>query len=338
MRRLLALTLAVLIPLSTPALALCTGDSAFDRLPATDQIRLQEKAAQVPYHQGLLWQASKGARQITVMGTMHLYDPRLQGIMDQLEPMIAGADRLFLEMTAEDEAAFQVKMLADPALFVIAQGPGLDELLSPESWLALTNTLTLMPELGMPPEIAARMKPWLLGIMLSVPSCVLDSMRAGQAGLDRMIGARAQALDLPMVSLDDGDKMLALLAGDPLEDQIEDFDLAMRMLDHDPAQMVATIEHYFDQSFRLNWEYSLDHARARTTDPDQRAWLDSLLVEMEDELLTQRNADWMQVLLTDDSQRAFVAVGAAHLAGFGGVLDLLEQDGWTLSRLPLQVE
>lgn len=299
---------------------------------------MQEKAARVPYHEGLLWQAIKGTRQITVMGTMHLYDPRLLGIMQQLEPMIADADRLFLEMTEPDGTAFQAKMLADPALFMIAQGPGLDELLSPESWQALTNTLALMPELGMPPEIAARMKPWLLGIMLSLPSCVLDSMRAGQSGLDRMIGARALALDLPMASLDDGDKMLALLAGDPLEDQIEDFDLAMRMLDHDPAQMVATIEHYFDQSFRLNWEYTLEHARSRTTDPDQRVWLDGLLVEMEDELLTQRNADWMQVLLADDSQRPFVAVGAAHLGGHGGLLDLLEQDGWSLTRLPLQID
>jgi uncharacterized protein YbaP (TraB family) len=56
---------------------------------------------------------------------------------------------------------------------------------------------------------------------------------------------------------------------------------------------------------------------------------------MEQMLLIDRNTAWIPVIdaAVTGHQNAVVAVGAAHLPGESGILNLLEQDGWTISRL-----
>ena len=51
-------------------------------------------------------------------------------------------------------------------------------------------------------------------------------------------------------------------------------------------------------------------------------------------LLTDRNTGWIDVLLTAPEDVLFAAVGAAHLPGENGVLHLLENEGFTIERLP----
>ena len=60
------------------------------------------------------------------------------------------------------------------------------------------------------------------------------------------------------------------------------------------------------------------------TDPDLRA-----------ALLTNRNADWVRQLspILEDDALPLVAVGAAHLVGTDGLPAMLEQLGYTTTRL-----
>jgi len=56
----------------------------------------------------------------------------------------------------------------------------------------------------------------------------------------------------------------------------------------------------------------------------------------EQKMLTDRNASWVDRLLEQaQGQKVFAAVGAAHLPGEIGVLRLLENDGFEITRLPL---
>jgi len=54
----------------------------------------------------------------------------------------------------------------------------------------------------------------------------------------------------------------------------------------------------------------------------------------EDIFLTNRNKNWIPKLKTEmASKRCFVAVGAAHLFGENGILQLLENEGYTVTAI-----
>ena len=52
----------------------------------------------------------------------------------------------------------------------------------------------------------------------------------------------------------------------------------------------------------------------------------------EDQLLVQRNANWMEIILSLKDQTAVIAVGAGHLRNDYGLLNQLQQAGYTLER------
>jgi len=60
------------------------------------------------------------------------------------------------------------------------------------------------------------------------------------------------------------------------------------------------------------------------------------LEEMENELLTDRNANWAKQMVNYmDGREVFVAVGAAHLGGPKGLIRLLEAEGYLLTPIEL---
>jgi len=62
-----------------------------------------------------------------------------------------------------------------------------------------------------------------------------------------------------------------------------------------------------------------------------------MLDETNEALLAQRNRDWMPVILKAAATTegpVIAAFGAAHLPGAEGVAQLLEDEGFTLTREP----
>ena len=58
--------------------------------------------------------------------------------------------------------------------------------------------------------------------------------------------------------------------------------------------------------------------------------------EFEEEMLTNRNMNWIKpIQKIIKKNKAFIAVGAAHLGGPNGVVELLRQKGYTLTPVKL---
>ncbi len=73
-----------LIFLSTQAIALCRGDRYYDQLTVDQAAQLGLDAQAVPYGQGTVWVGTKGDAVLTLIGTVHIYDPRLGAHMARL--------------------------------------------------------------------------------------------------------------------------------------------------------------------------------------------------------------------------------------------------------------
>ncbi|MGB0902475.1 TraB/GumN family protein [Halocynthiibacter sp.] len=316
-----------------PALAACEGGDLIAQMNASDRAALYEMTNASPFPEGNLWRAEKGSSTLTIVGTFHLSDPRMDAMMRQISPLLAISDGLFVEATLEDTAELQHRMASDTSLMLIGEGPGLIERLPEETWQQLK---TALEERNVPGFMATRMQPWFAGLTLAMAPCVVQQMAVNpvaiEYGLDQRIMEYARDAGIETRHLEEVDDVLNLLAGDPIEQQIEDLKLGMLVYDSNADAQYTTMKHaYFRGEHRLIWEYSMAGARNHPNAPPE---LDDMLAAFETDLLTNRNLAWMDVLRPAVGNGTYmIAVGAGHLSGETGVLNLLQADGYTLQRL-----
>ncbi len=329
-------TLLFLITFSSIASANCAGQNLYPSLPASERQALEAKAAQVPFSEGLLWRAEKDGVVSHLIGTFHVHLPEHAAMVARLEELTPKPEKVFLELTEEDQLGFQRHLTENPDSYLIQSGPSLIDRLGPDLW---DRVVVQLEERGMPPFLAARYQPWFLGMTLMLPPCAFDVVKSGKKGLDQQIAAMAQSNNLPTASLDSIDGLLTMLASDPLEEQMEDlrWSLSLNTDLAAPDLMGTVIEMYLKETIQLIWEFNTSETYKNAAGDENKSRLTTLLKQAEDDLIIARNTTWARVLSTELAQTpALVAVGALHLPGNHGVLKQLQNAGFTLTRVPLK--
>ena len=200
-----------------PAAAQCVGESYLEQLPASEQAALAAVAADTPYGAGTLWTATKGDQQVTVVGTMHIYDPRLEPIRERIKDTVQSADLVMLEATKEDQEKLQELVVTNPEILFITEGPTLPELLDDDAWELIAEAAQSR---SIPAVLASKMQPWYLSLVLSIPPCAAQDMLSGSLGLDHMIIEDAEAAGVQMQALESALTLFEIFQVDPIEDQI----------------------------------------------------------------------------------------------------------------------
>jgi uncharacterized protein YbaP (TraB family) len=259
---------------------------------------------------------------------MHLPDPRHDALLARVAPDLDRADILLVEATLEDQAEMQAQIANNPDMMMIVDGPSLIDQLDEATWNIIRDAALTR---GLPGFMAAKMQPWALSMTLAIPPCAMTAMTAGEAGLDGILMERATTMDIPVAALEPWQDMLSLLMSGTFEEQLA----ALRLSVMEPAiqdAMISTlITSYFEGETAYGWhisKYVIDFMP--DADPSE---FEAQMKQLEDELLTGRNLNWIPVI-TEAAQShdaVFVAFGAAHLMGETGVLRLLEHDGWTVT-------
>lgn len=323
MLRFLSLIMALLATGAT-AQGLCGSRDLIAELPAEERAALATEAARQPFHEGLTWRATKPGSTVTVVGTIHLPDPRLDAIADRIAPAIRDADIVVLELTEEDQFAVQRMAAEQPERFFILEGPTLIDLLG-DDWDLARQELT---DRGIPPFFAAKFQPWYLSLTLAVPACAMQAIAEGREGLDGRLTDIAKDAGTPMAALDEPSILLDLFGNDPLEDQVEALRFALRSEMNADAMMSTTIESYFDGRTAELWAFTQKLAR----EIEGGRWADEMAA-LEAEVLIGRNEDWApRIRALINGQDAVIAVGAAHLPGETGVLRTLERAGYRVEK------
>ena len=306
----------------------CSGRDLIAQMPAPERKALLERAAQVPFGEGLLWRAEREGRVITLFGSFHLPHPHTQAHEERIMPFAEAAELTFFEMNADDIARFEQGMQSAPDLMFVGHGEAtLPSLLSEAEWEDLSAK---MQARGFPPFIAAKMKPMFASMMLGMSPCKLRQMQAGREGIDRLLAQRLDDENLPSRSIEGYRTALTLLDAFPAEKQTELLRLSL-LQDLDAEDMTETLyRSYIDEEIALIWEFtralSLESGGAEAE--EDFALFEKLL-------LTDRNKAWMDELHRAEAGRILVVVGAAHLMGDTGLLRLLEADGYEITRLSI---
>lgn len=313
---------------ATGANAACVGRDMIADLPQAERQALQAATDAVPYPAGNRWRATKGDQVVDLVGTYHLDDPRLAPMLAATLPALNKATALLVEAGPEEEQALKDRISREPSLVVITDGPTLPEALPPEIWDRLSQA---MADRGIPGFMAAKFRPWYLSMMLSIPTCAMSEMGAAN-GLDKQLIDAAKAHGTPVQALEPYDTVFHIFDSLSEADQLSMVTSALAM-EEDAEDMSATLAaQYFAGQNRLIWEFM----RAETLKlpgytPERVA---QEFATMEEAMINSRNRSWIPVIdLAAGKGPVVVAFGALHLPGEQGVLNLLAQDGWTITRL-----
>lgn len=270
---------------------------------------MSSAAGEVRHGQGLLWRItpSDGLSSF-IYGTMHSDDPRVLDLPEPAQRALTSARTVVLEADLNPEAIDALMRT-----IWLPHGQTLTELLDQAT---LTRTLAALSDRGIPPVVALSVKPWVASVMLVRPQPATGEF------LDLALAAQAKAQGKPVHGLETAEEQLAALDAFSLEQQVLMLKLTLAQLSQMPALQERLLEAYLKQDLAGLVDLSEESLSGAGVLADT---FNARLIESRNHRMVERMLAYLQ------TGCAFVAVGALHLPGEEGILNLLEQRGYQVS-------
>jgi len=259
---------------------------------------------------GVLWAVSKpGIPTSYVLGTIHSDDPRVT----RLPPAVARALANSRSFTGELD-------LNPDSLAQTQQALLLPDDMTLESLVGQTRyrqCVELMKEYGVPDTVVNRMKPWAVALQLNMPKPTTEGF------LDLRLYQQAVARGLPVYALETIPEQTAVFDKLPAAQQIQLLDEAIASFPENMALIDSLIDLYLARD--LEGMQAINAEQMQKGDSHLAEQVDQRLIIMRNHRMAKR----MQARL--DEGRAFIAIGALHLPGREGILNLLQQQGYLVN-------
>jgi uncharacterized protein YbaP (TraB family) len=291
---------------------------------AANFAKFETSARAIANGQGLLWRIEgRGAKPSYLFGTMH----SSEAIAKSFDDLVLAALRRSRVVATELPGASTRRVAAELRRLVANRSfrPGGDSLGALDPQLR-SQVEARIAQAGIPPPVAEQLQPWYLALSLSRSRCA-----GGTAGVDTETadarierlgveqGARLAGLETPAEQVD-------ALASIP-------DDVALRMMREAtekglrPEDVESTIMGLYSTR-RIGYLLAMRGPNwAGAFDVDGYA-------EFISSFITRRNASMLQrALPLISSGEAFIAVGALHLPGDRGLVELIRQSGYSVSRI-----
>jgi uncharacterized protein YbaP (TraB family) len=326
--RIVALLLAAAFPAqaAAEASAACTGTSLVTEIqretPEVWRAALADFAA-VPNGEGLFWAIEKeGVPRSFLLGTMHTADagtmkPAVVDSFAEARTVAVESTEIFdgAERARLAAALMQKARLADGTIDAGFSGADRDAL------AALTQAH------GIPYFAARRLKPWFLAVLLAMPPCAKIAIAQGDPPLDEHLYRAALSAGKEVVGLETADEQMRAL--ETLERAVQ----PKMLLDY--ARLgLERIEDWYATLTELYAQERPSLLVALMPHVPELAAQARALQQSDEALVSGRNRvmrDRLAPILAEGG--AFVAVGALHLSGEDGLVELLRRDGYAVMRV-----
>lgn len=270
-------------------------------------------AAPAPLARPALWKVEDADTTIYLFGTIHLLPKGLRWFAGPIETAFNSSDEFVSELGETNPSDIQAVTVTKAFL---PPDQSLRALLSPAQKAQVEKALT---NFKLSPASLDRFEPWYAGVFLStVP--LLNAGYSAENGVEATLEARAKVLKQRRVGLETIEYQLGLFDGLPMDVQRN---YLAEIAKHSPtirAQLTEMVE---------QWKRGDARKLAELMNADED---DPQMVEV---LLTGRNRAWTQWIKArmDKPGKVFLAVGTGHLAGKDSVIEQLQAQGFTVTRL-----
>lgn len=261
----------------------------------------------------LLWQISgNGLEQPSYLyGTFHLMCKEDIQLSKQLKEALKQSSAIYLEMDMDDPST----MLAGAMNMTMKGGKKLGDFYAPEDYQRLQKYFS--DSLKIPAPFYEKMKPFFLAAML-YPK-YLDCKNS--SGIEQEIMALAKKNDKPIKGLETIQFQMSIVDSIPLEWQAKELLKGVDSMAFNKIQFKKMVSLYNSQN--------LDSMGILLTSSELGG------DQYNDIFLKNRNLNWVKKLKeVMPKESLFIAVGAGHLIGEWGLIQLLKKEGYQV--IPLE--
>ena len=263
-----------------------------------------------------LWKVEGAKCSVYLLGSIHFLKEEDYPLAQPIESAFTNSSIVAFEtdMTELERPDTQMKMAMKAQL---PAGQTLDEYLTPSTYAALSNHIA---KVGLPAAMFNQFRPFMVLATLTI----MDLQKLGvspEHGIDKHFFERAAKDGKKIVPLETVDFQIDMLTGFSKEEEELMTKASLKDMDN--------VTKYFNDIVK-SWkvgdgtqlEKFLNDAMKEAPGPFKR-------------LVTDRNRNWLPKIeeLAKGDKNAIVIVGAGHLVGSEGVVELLKKKGMKVTQL-----
>lgn len=257
-----------------------------------------------------------------LLGTMHLSDPRVTELPSEAKAAYDSAKVVILESDEIlDQQKASAKLFAKPELMMFTGTQSITDYLSADDRKVLEKGLM---DRGIPLMSVVKMKPYIITSMVALSTCELSRKAKGMPFLDMKLAVEAQASGKEVRGVETLAEQIEAMASLPVDFHVRSLVSAVRYPQYTADMMETTLQLYLDGQIGMVFPAGAYFAPEKSNNDFKDMAL------FEEKLITTRNhhmADRADTILAKGD--VFMAVGALHLIGDEGVVELLRKKGYT---------
>lgn len=307
---------------TAPAPPSCSGQDllelARDKQPDAWN-RVNAVAAKTLNGRGIFWRIEvPGKPDSHLLGTVHLTDVRVNDLPPAIMAALDASKSIALEVADLSTESLSAAIAKVQHLLAFTDGRSLGQLLPADEQSIARKALE---KAGMPGAALEALKPWVVTMTLALTECERLRTMHGLQPLDVRIGARGRERGIPVVGLETLEDQLRALAAVPDDDQLTVLRASLTLYDQSDDMLETIVRRYLDRNIGTVWPlqeelWSSAGFQATAFESFRR------------ELVTKRNLRMRDAALPLFKEGgAFIAVGALHLPGKDGLVELLRAAG-----------
>jgi uncharacterized protein len=287
----------------------------------TAQAQTKETTPSVSTPQNaLLWEITgKGLTKPSYLyGTIHMIPKADFFLTDATKKALGESQKVMFEINMKDMQN-PMMLLSIMTKAMMPRGQKLRDLISADDYALVKKRFE---EVGLPLPMMETIKPMFLSAMVD----------GGENPMDTTTKSATTAYEMEIMKIADKDKkemggletmefQMGIFDSIPYKTQAEMLVKSVKSVNKGDSEFKAMVEMYKSQDIE---------AMAGT----MKASEENELSKYEKILLTNRNKNWIPLIAKNSAGKStFYAVGAGHLGGEMGVVNLLRQEGFTLKPL-----
>jgi uncharacterized protein YbaP (TraB family) len=307
----------------------CTGKNLLTGLEQSDPAKYATVVAEsdkVLNGKSIFWKLEKpGVKTSWLLGTMHVTDPRVLTMPKGALEADQAADTIIVESDEIlDEQKAAAALLAKPELMMFTDGSTISKYLSPEDNARLEAGLK---ERGIPLAAVSRMRPWMISSVVALPPCEIARKSKGAQFLDQRIAVEAAAAGKQVKGLETLADQLQAMADLPVEFHLKSLIETLQLGD----KMQDVVETMTDLYLAGNIGATMPMLKIVAPDGEDSG---GDYAAFEQRIILDRNkvmAEHAAPILANGN--VFMAVGALHLTGDQGLVELFRKQGFTVTAV-----
>jgi uncharacterized protein YbaP (TraB family) len=268
-------------------------------------------------NKSFLWKVQSKTNTVYVLGSIHYLKKEMYPLDEKIEKAFEQSEILVVEADVANISKEDIQKLMENAFYT--ENDTLQKHLSAETYGLVKKKLE---ELGASLEVANKYKPWFLGLNL----VSLEALKLGfdpNYGIDRYFLEKAAERKkiLELESLEYQFKLFSALSKKDQESFLLYILKDIKVLDRELDKLV--------KAWSAGDEKGIELIMTKSIKEDKR------LIPIYEKLVVERNRKMVSKIeeYLKEKETFFVIVGAGHLVGNQGIIELLKGKGFSLEQL-----